>query len=447
MDNSELLGVFVLRNRKRPETMPVHNESGLWKAWHMPDGNIMLQPLTWDCEPWGSFYMMPQEDFTDLLTPVSPTENARGYDFIVPSVRSDAPDLLEMWYEKALKAHDGLLPGSLISGRVVMVDGKEQDGEGQVSMASGELLLRPMEHPDDLLGEADKTPLPAMRRAQPAPSPARSGATASGAGGESRAAQPAPRPQSPRPAAPQSSASATAAAVPPRPAQQLPDQHHPDKTRQAVAAGVEAALPKAPQKTARAEPIRAVVAAAVAPARPAAVSPPLEIGIEKEEHEGPAPAKSAAAAPPAKPATSVQSGRHSLAREMQAKRMEDHMREEFAKLLDRMSDTPDQDLDARMLRLLDMGTEFTWKQKFMFTEFGLALRKKRKRTLALKAHLRALAVSPGDEHVLFNIARSEYELGQASAAIEHLHDALAAAPDFQAAVDFLNFLRGKTPKS
>ena len=78
----------------------------------------------------------------------------------------------------------------------------------------------------------------------------------------------------------------------------------------------------------------------------------------------------------------------------------------------------------------------------MFTEFGFALRRRRLYKLALASHIRALGFSPKDEHVLFNVARSEYELGKVEEARVYLVKALDAAPDFDAAKRFLAFLDG-----
>lgn len=122
-----------------------------------------------------------------------------------------------------------------------------------------------------------------------------------------------------------------------------------------------------------------------------------------------------------------------------AQKQEVSMRAAFASLALRLQEG-DTAAPPELDRLIERQGSFTWKQKYMFTEFGLTLRKLHCPAQALACHLRALALSPNDEHVLFNVARSEYETGNISAAKAHLHESLAAAPDFEAARNFLEFL-------
>ena len=130
--------------------------------------------------------------------------------------------------------------------------------------------------------------------------------------------------------------------------------------------------------------------------------------------------------------------------ESRSVRLEQHMRAKFEALLQTMDDqNPDPKLDEEMARLLILGTDFSWKQKFMFTEFGLALRRKSKLTLALASHLRALKLAPNDEHILFNVARAEYELRNPEKARYYLEKALLVAPDFIVAKNFQSFLLGR----
>ena len=123
--------------------------------------------------------------------------------------------------------------------------------------------------------------------------------------------------------------------------------------------------------------------------------------------------------------------------------LENSMREEFAMLLDQLDDSPYPAMEKEVEKLLSRGSSFTWKQKFMFSEFGMALRRKNKAYLALMAHERALGLAPGDGHILFNLARSEYELGDISAAKRYLEQALSVLPDFAPARNFLTFLEGQ----
>lgn len=81
----------------------------------------------------------------------------------------------------------------------------------------------------------------------------------------------------------------------------------------------------------------------------------------------------------------------------------------------------------------------------LFSEFGLGLRRLGFAKLALAAHKRALMFAPGDERVLFNIARSCHDLELFSEAEEYLEQSLAIAPDFAAARKLLAFLGLKSP--
>ena len=123
--------------------------------------------------------------------------------------------------------------------------------------------------------------------------------------------------------------------------------------------------------------------------------------------------------------------------------LENSMRVEFAALLEHLDESPYPAIEKEVQTLLARGTGFTWKQKFMFSEFGMALRRKGKARLALVAHERALGLAPGDGHILFNLARSEYELGDIPAARIYLEQALTVLPDFAPAKSFLVFLDGQ----
>jgi tetratricopeptide (TPR) repeat protein len=122
--------------------------------------------------------------------------------------------------------------------------------------------------------------------------------------------------------------------------------------------------------------------------------------------------------------------------------LENSMREEFAMLMGQLDESPYPAVEKDVEKLLLRGNGFTWKQKFMFSEFGMALRRKGKARLSLMAHERALGLAPGDGHILFNLARSEYELGDIRAAKTYLQQALSVLPDFAPARSFLAFLEG-----
>lgn len=82
----------------------------------------------------------------------------------------------------------------------------------------------------------------------------------------------------------------------------------------------------------------------------------------------------------------------------------------------------------------------------LFSEFGLGLRRLGLITLALAAHKRAWEYAPEDERILFNIARSYHDLDLLDDAQHFLKKALAVAPDFASARQFLAFLEAGTHK-
>jgi tetratricopeptide (TPR) repeat protein len=119
------------------------------------------------------------------------------------------------------------------------------------------------------------------------------------------------------------------------------------------------------------------------------------------------------------------------------------LRDQFAILLARL-DTPERaTAEAELARLLGEEEQFTWKQKYMFAELGMALRRKGQTRLARKAHLRALSLAPEDGHILFNLARSEYEMGNIAEAKAYLSRVLTSLPGFDPALKFLAFLDGR----
>jgi tetratricopeptide (TPR) repeat protein len=83
----------------------------------------------------------------------------------------------------------------------------------------------------------------------------------------------------------------------------------------------------------------------------------------------------------------------------------------------------------------------------LFSEFGLGLRRLGLIRLALAAHKRAWEYAPKDERILFNIARSYHDLNLLTDAKEFLEKALAVAPDFASAKQFLAFLDTRTQKN
>jgi tetratricopeptide (TPR) repeat protein len=127
-------------------------------------------------------------------------------------------------------------------------------------------------------------------------------------------------------------------------------------------------------------------------------------------------------------------------RDARAQLLEQQVRKKFTALLKQFDKGENPDIERELSRLILEGSGFSWKQKFMFAEIGFALRRRRLYKLALASHIRALDISPVDEHALFNVARAQYDLGNVEEAKIYLHKALESAPDFEAGRRFLAFL-------
>lgn len=101
----------------------------------------------------------------------------------------------------------------------------------------------------------------------------------------------------------------------------------------------------------------------------------------------------------------------------------------------------DRDRAVRALeRLAETPGEFVPAHRHMFTDFGINLRKSKLPRIAIRHHLRALDLSPGDSHVHFNIARAYYDMGDTERAEKHLRESLELTPDLDASRRFLDFL-------
>ncbi len=92
-------------------------------------------------------------------------------------------------------------------------------------------------------------------------------------------------------------------------------------------------------------------------------------------------------------------------------------------------------------RLLNIDAVFSEDQRFLFNNFGVTLRKQKYYEEALAYYGQAVETYGGDEHLRFNIARVQYELGRREACMEQLKTALTLNPEFREAASFLAFCR------
>lgn len=118
------------------------------------------------------------------------------------------------------------------------------------------------------------------------------------------------------------------------------------------------------------------------------------------------------------------------------------LRKKMAEALAKLGEEQRSETTDSLESLLDDEGGDSWNKAGSFTELGLALRREKQYELALLCHSRALELSPDDERVLFNIARTEFEMGKINEAREHLYGILEKNPEFSVARDFLRFLDG-----
>lgn len=375
----EFLGIYTARGDYRLPTLPVENESGLWQAWRAPNGSYVVQPLDYTREPWGSHSIISADDFEENFCPL-PSDEAiamAGKGLL----RSDSPDLLEFWYEQALNYRsdkDGLMPGSALG------LGRKRGAPVSAQPPEQEPQFFPLEEPGYLDGEAFFELMPPPETV--AASRPLSGREAPAAMDRELRLEIDPPPPAPGPAESWLAALNLAELR----------ESEPSPPGEGIDAPLEFGLPAPPQ----------------------------------------APADDAA---PAKPPGDASGASDPFAEE-RVMVIENAMYSEFGELIEQLDESSHPALEAEIERLLRRGSGFTWRQKFMFSEFGMALRRKKKFHLALQSHMRALALAPTDEHVLFNVARSEYDLGNVDKACDYLEKALISDPRFKAASNFLMFL-------
>jgi hypothetical protein len=383
-------GIFYLRDKVYIDAMPVHNASCFWQAWKMPDGLFMVQPLDQDKLPWGTVYLLEAQEFDVMLMPAPVAGAASGGK--TKSGSSTEPDLLAIWYEQAVVDQGANSKGSSFESASPEVAGGVSDAQRLAAArpkkraGSDDPVLLPVWDPDELFSREDDVPLH-VKDAY-----ARSGTKAG--------------------------------------ARQTAGIHG--------AAGPGNARASArPDVIDDEDDLLSEVYAQTSPPRNTLDSMPA---LSLEKNGSPSPRRGAQAAQPIM--TDVSEAKNDDA-QAEAQQLEQRMRREFDALMEKFDKSPGPAVERELTQLVLRNADFTWKQKFMYSEFGFALRRKRLHKLALASHMRALGYAPKDEHILFNVARSEYELGKVDAARIYLNKAIEAAPTFNAARTFLAFLEGQ----
>jgi len=94
-------------------------------------------------------------------------------------------------------------------------------------------------------------------------------------------------------------------------------------------------------------------------------------------------------------------------------------------------------------RLVKLDAAFEDEHKHLFNEFGISLRKSGMQDEALEYYERALALSPDDENLRYNMARAALDKGDARAAAQHLAACLKLNPAHAEALQFVDYLKRK----
>ena len=433
------VGAFRLKDTASIDAMPVHNDSGLWQVWKMPDGSFMVQPLDQNMEPWGTMYLLEGQELDLMLAPLPPADDSAPP---AQPGREGEPDILALWYEQAIAeqetaGNDEKDPEPSVREK----PGALRPGPSRDQERPDEPVLTPSWDPDEFLFDKEDAAPAAVERPTrslagrvPPASPARVGsASPPDAGG----------PVAPAEAAKTDDVPASM----PAPTPVRVDSPTSPKGASGALSGPACADPVDEEELLA----DALAVEADSSANPLDFMPPLS--FEADSESAPAPAGKAVQEPLLAASTfsveitgddeeAVEFRDDDVYADARAQRLEQRMRGEFEALVERVDSGGGAGLERELSRLILQGAGFSWKQKFMFTEFGFALRRKKLYKLALACHMRALALAPTDEHVLFNVARAEYELGKAEAARIYLLKALEAAPAFGAARRFLAFLDG-----
>ncbi|WP_242652964.1 tetratricopeptide repeat protein [Pseudodesulfovibrio hydrargyri] len=95
-------------------------------------------------------------------------------------------------------------------------------------------------------------------------------------------------------------------------------------------------------------------------------------------------------------------------------------------------------------RVVSLDATFAPEHKHLFNEFGISLRKSGLTDQAVEYYSRALTITEDDENLFYNIARAYYERGDEAECRENLQRALELDPNLDVALQFMEFLEGKT---
>jgi tetratricopeptide (TPR) repeat protein len=92
-------------------------------------------------------------------------------------------------------------------------------------------------------------------------------------------------------------------------------------------------------------------------------------------------------------------------------------------------------------RLIKMEATFEAEHKHLFNDFGISLRKNEMYDQAVEYYSKALALSPNDENLHYNMARACFARADITKTVEHLRRALTLNKDLEIAQKFLLYLK------
>ncbi|MDR2799760.1 MAG: tetratricopeptide repeat protein [Desulfovibrio sp.] len=404
MENASSLGVFVVSDRKALDSMPVRNDSGLWQAWNMADDAIMVQPLDVDQTPCGNIYTLSGTDFSQFLKPLSafsvPHEPPRPFEPSQPPLLPSQPLLPDE--EMAFK----VFPTLTTTGAGELPQDAEQRYQDTFFAPDADKRHSPysLETPF-VLQTQEETPPDKDRKIQAdSPDLLQIWLDESQKEIEKRKLEE---------------------------EQKSIQQNAQSIVMDLKASSIEKAFEIVDHSARTPKPVPDNGAGLAPQTRAEAATPGKPRGTQSWLRQ-PAPLRGN---PEEQPGPS---GGESRQQQYPEHRLRERL---FALISAVQEDTVDPDLDAAIANLIAQDMPSGSKYKFMFTEFGMALRRKKKIKLALLCHMRALNFAPNDENVLFNVARTEYELGRIDKAEEKLNKALLVNPGFTAAANFLSFLK------
>lgn len=411
MESAKFIGTFFALPQATDFGLSLAQPNTLWQAWERADGTFWLNGLDNAGLQTNANYTIPAELLHSAFSALPQAATAR------PRLSAHSSSLLQHWYKRRTQASGTTLHQLATPS---LPDGEVPQAGASQSIPSGMFQdTMPQDHALEMHSHI--------------------GYESDESGFADPGFIPTAQPSTPVQVQPQAQPGVESSRFAPgQPAQQLATMHStgfmPLSTEaQPFLMGEGNTMPA--QGTFPQPPVLAVSVDMTAHLAPSAQGAPLSAPVAAPM---PAPDSGtmASPAPAAKsPLDSLNEGRRKV--------IEQAMRQEFALLLEHMQNENNAMTLRDMEELIRRQIPGSWQMKYMFSEFGLALRKEQQHQLALLCHQRALECSPNDANVLFNLARTEVELGAMAAARMHLAQALEVAPDFTAAKNFLAFLSSR----